>query len=163
MKTAIKHGYIILIVSIVAGVWAAACNTTESPNRQVSETQITAEIKAKLASDVALSSLTNVDVNTTNGIVTLAGQVESADAKQRVAAAASSVTGVVLVNNNLQVGNDANGAVDGARSDIKDAAKSTGDAAKKAGDAVTDATKKAVHEGAEAVDKAANKVKEKTQ
>jgi osmotically-inducible protein OsmY len=82
---------------------ADACNTTESPNRQVSDVQITTQVKAKLASDVRASSLTNVDVNTTNGVVTLAGQVESPEVKRKAETVTSSLPGVVRVNNNLQV------------------------------------------------------------
>ena len=49
--------------------------------------------RATLAQNVRASSLTNIDVNTTNGVVTLAGS-------ETVAA---SVPGVVRVNNELQV------------------------------------------------------------
>jgi osmotically-inducible protein OsmY len=47
--------------------------------------------------------LTNIDVNTTNGVVTLAGQVESAEVKHSAEKVTASVPGVVRVNNNLQV------------------------------------------------------------
>jgi hyperosmotically inducible protein len=82
---------------------AQGCNTTESPNRQVSDVQITTQVKAKLASDVRPSSLTNVNVNTTNGVVTLAGQVESPEVKRKAETVTAAVPGVVRVNNNLQV------------------------------------------------------------
>ena len=82
---------------------AASCNTSQSPNRQMSDVQITAQVKAKLASDVRPSSVTNIQVNTTNGIVTLAGQVESAEVKHSAETATASVPGVVRVNNELQV------------------------------------------------------------
>ena len=85
---------------------AAGCNTTQSPNRQVSDIQITTQVKAKLAADVSASSLTNIDVNTTNGVVTLAGQVETANVKANAETVAHSVPGVVRVNNNLQVDPD---------------------------------------------------------
>ena len=160
MTIAIKMLYTILAASLFFGVWAAGCNTTQSPNRQVSDVQITTEVKAKLASNVGPSSLTNIEVNTTNGVVTLAGQVESAEIERGAKENASSVTGVVQVNNNLQVAKE---GVKDAGSDTKDAARSTEDAVKKAGDAVADATKRAVHEGAEAVEKAADRVKEKTE
>ena len=97
--------------SLVLGVAALAsvalftggCNTTESPNRQVSDLQITAQIKTKLASDVRPSSLANIDVNTTNGVVTLAGQVESSEVRHNAETVTAAVPGVVRVNNNLQV------------------------------------------------------------
>src|SRR5580658_8996931 len=81
---------------------ANSCNTTESPNRQVSDLQITTQVKAKLASDVRASSLTNIDVNTTNGVVTLAGEVENAEVRRSAETVTASVPGVVRVNNNLQ-------------------------------------------------------------
>ena len=75
---AIKRGLqsifsIIVVAAALASIamFAGGCNTTQSPNRQVSDVQITTQVKAKLASDVGASSLTNVDVNTTNGVVTL--------------------------------------------------------------------------------------------
>ena len=84
-------------------LFAQGCNTTQSANRQLSDMQITTQVKAKLASDVRPSSLTNVDVNTTNGVVTLAGQVENAEVKHSSETVAASVPGVIRVNNNLQV------------------------------------------------------------
>jgi hyperosmotically inducible protein len=99
------------ICSIILGIAASAsimmfaegCNTSQSPDRQVSDAQITTQIKSKLASDVSASSLTNIDVNTTNGVVTLAGQVENAEMKRSAETIAASVPGVLRVNDNLQV------------------------------------------------------------
>jgi osmotically-inducible protein OsmY len=50
-----------------------------------------------------LSSATNVSVNSTNGVVTLSGQVDSEDAKAKAGALANAVPKVVRVVNNLQV------------------------------------------------------------
>ena len=60
-------------------------------------------VKAKLAKDVRFSTLTNIEVNSTNGIVTLAGQVKSPADRAAAAEVARSVEGVVKVNNELQV------------------------------------------------------------
>jgi len=92
-----------MAVSAPIAMFSEGCNTVESPNHQVSDLQITTQVKAKLASDVRPSSLTNIDVNTTNGVVTLAGQVESAEVKHDAEKVTASVHGVVRVNNNLQV------------------------------------------------------------
>jgi BON domain len=73
------------------------CNTEQSPKRQLSDAQITAQIKAKLASDVRASSIANIQVNTTNGVVTLAGQVEGENVKHSAETVAASVPGVVPV------------------------------------------------------------------
>jgi osmotically-inducible protein OsmY len=47
--------------------------------------------------------LTNVDVTTTNGVVTLAGIVSSEDEKQLVEEIAKTVPGVAKVHSELQV------------------------------------------------------------
>src|SRR6476646_5991750 len=93
----------IAVLLMLAGL--AACKTTSSPRRQVDDAAIKASVKAKLAADVRLSTLTNVEVNSTNGVVTLAGMVN--DPSDRIAAenVARSVEGVVRVNNNLQIKN----------------------------------------------------------
>jgi osmotically-inducible protein OsmY len=99
MRTAIFLGACFaLLVAVAIG-----CSTTQSPQRQVNDSKITTQVKSKLASNVRVTSLANVDVNTTNGIVTLAGQVESEEVKREAEQAARGVPGVVGVNNNLQV------------------------------------------------------------
>ncbi len=52
----------------------AGCPTTQSPGRQVDDNAIHAAVMAKLTAD-RFSNLLNVDVNVTNGVVTLAGEV----------------------------------------------------------------------------------------
>ena len=88
---------------ISIAVLADGCNTVQPPNQQVKDAQITTQVKAKLASDVRPSSLANINVNTTNGVVTLAGGVESAEVKSKAETVTASVSGVMRVNNNLQV------------------------------------------------------------
>jgi len=80
-----------------------ACRTNESPEAQVNDLEITTSIKSKLASDVGLSSVPNIAVNSTNGVVTLSGQVSSATDKSKAESIAKSVPKVVRVINNLQV------------------------------------------------------------
>lgn len=94
---------IVVVVSAAIALCAQGCNTSQAPRRQVSDSQITAQVKAKLASDVRPSSLTDIDVNTTNGVVTLAGEVENADMKHNAEAVTATVQGVLRVNNDLQV------------------------------------------------------------
>ncbi len=94
-----------LILALGAGVipYATGCKTTTTAGRQIDDGSIKTSVKAKLASDVRLSTLTNIEVNSTNGIVTLAGQVGSEADKKAAAEVARSVDGVVRVNNELQV------------------------------------------------------------
>ena len=102
MKTTIFYSTSLLVL-LATAVLTTGCGTAQSPRRQVEDTTITAQIKSKLASDVSPSSVTNIEINTTNGVVTLAGQVESEEIKSRAEEVARSVAGVVNINNNLQV------------------------------------------------------------
>ncbi len=81
----------------------AGCRTNESPEGQVNDLEITTQVKSRLAADVGLSSVTNISVNSTNGVVTLSGQVDSADKKAKAGSLASAVPKVVRVVNNVQV------------------------------------------------------------
>lgn len=91
-----------LLILAAIGI-AAGCSGNQSGEQLVDDTAISTQIKGKLASDVQLSTLTDVEVNTTNGVVTLAGQVSSEDVKRRAEEISKSINGVVRVNNNLQV------------------------------------------------------------
>lgn len=88
---------------VVLAAYVAGCKTSTSPGRQVDDAAIKTSVKAKLAADVKLSTLTNIEVNSTNGVVTLAGQVDNPEQKRMAADVARTVDGVVRVNNNLQV------------------------------------------------------------
>src|SRR5579872_322124 len=91
-------------VAVMAGCVAGiSCRTNESPEAQVDDLQITSQIKARLASDIGPSSVTNISVNSTNGVVTLSGQVDTADLKARALQIAKAVPKVVRVVDSLQV------------------------------------------------------------
>jgi osmotically-inducible protein OsmY len=92
---------LLLLLSVVA--LSFGCRTNESPEGQVNDLEITTQVKSKLPSDVGLSSVTNISVNSTNRVVTLAGQVDSDDAKTKAGALDNAVPKVVRVVNNLQV------------------------------------------------------------
>lgn len=62
-----------------------------------------AKVKAKLAHDVGLSTMTNVDVDTSGQVVTLRGTVDSIQQKQMAEQAAMQVSGVTRVVNDLTV------------------------------------------------------------
>ena len=84
-------------------LFAIACTTSQSPRRQLDDTAITAQVKTKLASEISVTSVTDIEVNTTNGVVTLAGQVENESVRNQAEQIAAGVEGVVSVNNNLQI------------------------------------------------------------
>jgi osmotically-inducible protein OsmY len=97
-------------VKIVLAIGLAAvllgCRTNSSPEMQVHDLEITADVKTKLASDEGLSTVPNISVNSTNGVVTLSGQVDSQAAKAKAESIAGSVPHVVRVVDNLQVANN---------------------------------------------------------
>ena len=92
-----------IVFSMLLCALLLGCRTNESPEGQVDDLQITAQVKSKLASDIGISSVTNISVNSTNGVVTLSGQVDSVDVKTKAEAAAKSVSKVVQVVDTLQV------------------------------------------------------------
>ena len=98
------RGSLLAAASVAAAaILLSACRPNESVEGQARDARIKTQIKSKLASDVGATTLTSVQVNVTNGVVTLAGPVHSADEKARAEAAARSVEGVVSVTNALQI------------------------------------------------------------
>lgn len=100
-KPYLRSVFFFSLALLIGFSWA--CQTTVSPQRQVDDAAITTAVKAKLASELSISSLANIEVNTTNGIVTLAGQVSNEDQKIKAQKLALQVNGVVRVNNALQI------------------------------------------------------------
>lgn len=93
----------LLLPVVVLGLFLVGCRTNESPESQVNDIGIVAQVKSKLASDIGPSTVTNVSVDSTNGVVTLAGQVDSADIKAKAGTVAMTVPKVSRVANNIQV------------------------------------------------------------
>jgi osmotically-inducible protein OsmY len=91
------------VLVIVPCALLLACRTNVTPEQQVKDLEITAAAKSKLASGLGLSSVPNISVNSTNGVVTLSGQVDTAAAKAKAETIVKSVPNVVRVVNNLQV------------------------------------------------------------
>lgn len=79
------------------------CRTNETPAAQVDDMEITAQVKSKLAADVGLATVPDIAVNSTNGVVTLSGAVDSSGTKARAETIAKGVPKVVRVVDNLQV------------------------------------------------------------
>lgn len=95
-------GILSLAASVALLVAVSACSTTQTPGRQVDDATIHTAVKAKLTAD-RFSNIVNVDINVTNGVVTLAGEVPNAEVRRAAEQEARSVDGVVKVINNLQV------------------------------------------------------------
>jgi osmotically-inducible protein OsmY len=88
----------LLLLLVLSG-----CRTNESPEQQVNDLEITSSLKAKLASDVGLSTVPNISVNSTNGVVTLSGQVDTAEQKAKAESIARATPHVVRVVDNIQL------------------------------------------------------------
>jgi osmotically-inducible protein OsmY len=93
----------LLLALTLSGALLTGCRTNETPANQVNDMEITAKVKSKLASDVGLSTVPDIAVNSTNGVVTLSGAVDSAGTKARAETIARGVPNVVRVVDNLQV------------------------------------------------------------
>ena len=96
-----NRGFLTVAAVLSLALLVAGC-TTQTAGRQIDDTSIHAAVKAKLTTD-RFSNIVNIDINVTNGIVTLAGEVPNATVKADAQAEARSVDGVVRVINNLQV------------------------------------------------------------
>jgi hyperosmotically inducible periplasmic protein len=64
---------------------------------------LTTKVKTALASDAGLSTMTSIDVDSKDGVVTLKGKVDSADLKKKAGEVAKKVGGVKSVKNELRV------------------------------------------------------------
>ena len=102
MIRTLDRGCIPMFAAVVLALMVAGCTTTQSPARQIDDNAIHAKVTAKLTAE-RFSNLLNIDINVTNGIVTLAGEVPNAQVKAEAEQEARSVAGVVRVINNLQV------------------------------------------------------------
>ena len=101
-----KLGFAVIIQAVAlmtAATFVVGCNTNQTLSRQADDAAISTAVKAKLAGDARFSTLTSVEVNSTNGVVTLAGTARSGAEREQIEALAKAVPGVVRVNNNIQV------------------------------------------------------------
>jgi osmotically-inducible protein OsmY len=89
--------------ALALAVSLSACRPSQTVERQTRDAAIEATIKTRLASEVGVSTITAVEINVTNGAVTLAGAIGSETDRSRIEEVARSVEGVVSVANNLQV------------------------------------------------------------
>lgn len=93
----------VLAASAVASLGGAGCQTTtRAPITWADSADIEA-LKAELAKDARFSKLTKVTVNPTSGVVTLSGQVPSESDRADAGRLTSSVKGVAMIYNELQV------------------------------------------------------------
>jgi hyperosmotically inducible periplasmic protein len=98
-----REHFRIAALAVAVVLASASCRPSQTIERQTDDAAIEAKIKAKLATDVGATTITSVEVNVTNGVVTLAGPVGTPEEKQKIEAVARGVEGVRSVTNNIQV------------------------------------------------------------
>jgi hyperosmotically inducible periplasmic protein len=64
---------------------------------------LTGKVKSALAADAGAKTMTNINVDSKDGVVTLKGKVDSADLKKKAGEIAKKVDGVKSVKNELRV------------------------------------------------------------
>lgn len=90
---------------LCAGVLLGGCaatSTHDSTGQVIDDSVITAKVKAKLVDDFALKGL-QIQVQTNHGVVQLDGFVTLQTSIAQAVADASSVEGVLSVQNNIQL------------------------------------------------------------
>jgi len=83
-------------------VAAATENAANKTAAVIDDATITTKVKTAVMAEPGLKTL-QIDVDTKNGVVTLAGTVDTPALKDRAQQVAQSVSGVSSVNNNLTV------------------------------------------------------------
>jgi hyperosmotically inducible protein len=81
---------------------AATDKATTKAAAAIDDTAITTKVKTAVLAEPGLKTL-KIDVDTKNGVVTLAGSVDTAALKERATEIAQGVSGVKSVENNLTV------------------------------------------------------------
>ena len=94
---------IMQFMTVIALLLAVGCRTNETPENQVTDAKILGDVKAKLAEGIGASSVTNISVNATNGVVTLSGTVHNTAEQAKAVEIAKSVPNVTRVNDTLQI------------------------------------------------------------
>jgi osmotically-inducible protein OsmY len=92
------------LLLLAAVLFAGGCTamTGETAGQYVDDSTITASVKSKLAAD-KVGTLTRIDVDTTNRVVSLNGIVQTPEDRARAERLAKEVGGVRDVKNNLQI------------------------------------------------------------
>jgi hyperosmotically inducible periplasmic protein len=100
-----RHIIRLLSVGLFSFVLVSGCTalTGKTAGTNVDDATITASVKTNLASERGMQTLTAIDVDTNDGVVSLNGVVDSSTAKERAVEIASQTSGVAKVINNLQV------------------------------------------------------------
>ena len=79
------------------------CRTTQSPGTQIDDSWITTKVNSKFAASSEVK-MTNISVQTDEGVVTLSGRVEDERAHREALKLARNTEGVVSVQDQIKVG-----------------------------------------------------------
>lgn len=93
----------VVVLALVMAMGLSACSSTRTAGNQVDDATITASVKAKLAADGDINPF-NIDVDANEGVVTLQGRVEKAEARSKAEELARETEGVQRVINLIKVG-----------------------------------------------------------
>jgi len=94
--------YLVCVGLVTAFLGCAATETRQSTGEYFDDTTITTKVKAAIFEDTTLKTL-QINVETRDGVVQLAGFVDSAQNVKRAAEVARGVKGVKSVKNDLIV------------------------------------------------------------
>jgi hyperosmotically inducible protein len=97
-----RIGKLTAVIALVLALGGCQAMTGRTAGQNLDDTNITTAVKARLAQD-KLSTLTRIDVDTNDGVVSLNGTVESAEQRAHAEQLARGAGGVKRVINNLQV------------------------------------------------------------
>jgi len=97
----LQHFVLILVALLVLSLFNIAGAADMSSSNAIDDGTITTTVKSKIQKDKSLNDA-KIDVDTSNGEVTLQGKAATRADKERAAQLASSVDGVKKVDNNLQ-------------------------------------------------------------
>lgn len=90
----------VLLVTLACG---CTQHDTTVLKHKLDDAEVTTAVKTKLATDEGLRTLTDIHVNSANGVVTLAGEVPSSLESVKAERLAASVEGVAKVRNDLHL------------------------------------------------------------
>jgi osmotically-inducible protein OsmY len=101
MKTTREVAVVILAVSLIAPLFSA-CGGKSVRRSAIDDLTITASVKTALLNEPTITA-PRIDVDTTQGVVTLSGRVASKQEELKAIQLARSVGGVVDVKSTLQI------------------------------------------------------------
>ena len=94
---------LVALLATGVGMTTLACSSTQSTESQMSDAEITASVKTRLAADPDVAAI-DIDVDTIEGVVTLSGKVKTAAERDEAVKLARGTEHVRRVVNNLTVG-----------------------------------------------------------